>query len=313
MLVSLLMFFAGLFLLYFGAEYLVEGSSRLALSFGIRPLVIGMTIVAFATSMPELLVTLFAALEGSVDLAVGNVVGSNVANIGLILGCSALVTPLSVEGSLLRRELPMMIVASLLFWFFAFDGQLQIYEGVILLLGLAGFLVYCINSSRQEPLDIPPPIEKVRTEQRYRKRDVVFILGGIVALALGAELLIRGASDIARVFGISELVIGLSIVAFGTSLPELAASIVSAMKGELDISVGNVIGSNIFNILFVIGVSSCLHPLPVNPLLHRFQFPAMILVGALVFPMVIKGKVLSRGHGAILVASYLVFIVVSFQ
>ena len=313
MLLSLVLFFVGLFLLYFGAEYLVEGSSRLALSFGVRPLIIGMTIVAFATSMPELLVTVFAAARGSVDLAVGNVVGSNVANIGLILGSSALVAPLTVERTLLTRELPIMLLASLLFWLFALDNHLGLFEGVTLLAGLVGFLYYCISFGRQgaglEPLT---ELDEVKAEQRYRKRDVVYIVGGIVALAIGAECLIKGASTIARAFGVTELVIGLSVVAFGTSLPELAASVVSAMKGELELSVGNVIGSNIFNVLFVIGISCTIHPLPVNPQLHYFQFPAMIIVGALLFPMLIKSRVINRLHGAIFVTSYIIFIVVSF-
>lgn len=312
MLLSLLFFFAGLFLLYYGAEYLVEGSSRLALSFGVRPLIVGMTIVAFATSMPELLVTMFAAIRGSVDLAVGNVVGSNVANIGLILGSSALVAPLRVERSLLRRELPIMLLASLLFWLFALDNHLGSLEGLILLSGLVGFIYYCVSCGKQEQIEPLPTAEDVHKEKRYRRRDIVYILAGIVALALGAELLIKGASAIARAYGVSELVIGLSVVAFGTSLPELAASVVSALKGELELSVGNVIGSNIFNILFVIGISSSIHPLPVNPQLHFFQFPVMLLIGGLLYPMLWRSLVVKRLHGALLVGSYLIFLTVSF-
>jgi len=313
MLLSVVFFFAGLLLLYFGAEYLVEGSSKLALSFGVRPLIIGMTIVAFATSMPELLVTMFAAIRGSVDLAVGNVVGSNVANIGLILGSSALVAPLRVERSLLRRELPIMLLASMLFWLFALDNHLGLIEGVILLCGLAGFIYYCLMCSKQGQIEPQSLAEDVRKEQQYRRRDLFYILGGIVALAVGAELLIKGASFIARAYGVSELVIGLSVVAFGTSLPELAASVVSAMKGELELSVGNVIGSNIFNILFVIGLSSSIHPLPVNPQLHAFQFPVMLVIGMLLYPMLLRSQVVKRLHGAVFVGSYLLFIAVSFS
>ncbi|PLY01380.1 MAG: hypothetical protein C0624_10605 [Desulfuromonas sp.] len=312
MLLSLFFFFVGLFLLYYGAEYLVEGSSRLALSFGVRPLIIGMTIVAFATSMPELLVTVFAALRGSVDLAVGNVVGSNVANIGLILGSSALVAPLHVDRSLLRRELPIMLMASLLLWLFALDQHLGALEGAVLLSGLAAFIFYCLQCGRQGQIEPQQQLDEVRNEQQYRRRDILFILGGVIALALGAELLIKGASTIARAFGVSDLLIGLSVVAFGTSLPELAASVVSAMKGELELSVGNVIGSNIFNVLFVIGISSIIHPLPVNPQLHTFQFPVMILIGALLYPMLMRSKFVTRTHGVLFLASYLTFLVVSF-
>jgi len=312
MVFSIILFFAGLLLLYYGAEYLVEGSSRLALSFGVRPLVIGMTIVAFATSMPELLVTLFAAVRGSVDLAVGNVVGSNVANIGLILGSSALVAPLAVDKSLLRRELPFMLIASLLFWLLALDSLIGRFEGVLLLGGLLLFVFYCLRTGKQEPLDAPPIAEEVLKEQGYRRRDLLYILGGVIALAVGAEMLIKGATTIARAFGVSELAIGLSVVAFGTSLPELAASIVSAVKGEVEISVGNVIGSNIFNILFVIGLSSSLRELPVNPDLLRFHFPVMLLTGAVLYPLVMRRYLLTRLHGIGLIALYGAFIVVSY-
>ncbi len=312
MVVAVILFFVGLLLLYFGAEYLVEGSSRLALSFGVRPLVIGMTIVAFATSMPELLVTLFAAVRGSVDLAVGNVVGSNVANIGLILGSSALVAPLVVDRSLLRRELPFMLLASLLFWLLALDHLISRYEGVVLLVGLAAFIYYCLRTGKQDPLEIPSIAGDVQKEKRYRKRDLFYIAGGILALGVGAELLVNGATTIARAFGVSELAIGLSVVAFGTSLPELAASIVSAVKGEIEISVGNVIGSNIFNILFVIGLSSGVRELPVHPDLLHFQFPVMLLVGAVLYPLVMRRQQLNRLHGAGLIALYGAFIVVSY-
>ena len=313
MLLSLILFFAGLLLLYFGAEYLIEGSSRLALSFGVRPLIIGMTVVAFATSMPELLVTVLAAMRGSTDLAVGNVLGSNVANIGLILGSSAIVAPLVVDRSILSRELPIMLMASLMFWLLSLNGIVGRAEGILLLLGLAAFLYYCLRSGKQTQLEPEQLADEVQSEKQHRRKDIVYIVLGIVALAIGAEMMIKGSTNIARIFGISELVIGLSVVAFGTSLPELAASIVSAVKGEMEISVGNVIGSNIFNILFVIGMIRSIRALPVNPQLHSFQFPTMLAIGALLYPMLWKKARLSRLHGGLLLLIYFAFIVVSFR
>jgi len=310
MTLAVLLFFAGLLLLYYGAEYLVRGSSSLALSFGIRPLVIGMTIVAFATSMPELMVSLFASIRGSSDIAAGNIVGSNIANIGLILGTAALIAPLSVDSRMLRREIPYLIGASLLFLGLSLDGLLGFGNGLVLFLLLLVFLGYCLLSARHDPGAGEAPVAAVERERGRRGKDLVLIALGIIGLGVGAELMVRSAVIIARAFGLSELVIGLTIVAVGTSLPELAASMMSAWKGEMDISIGNVIGSNIFNILFVLGVCPMIRPLPVDPSLMRFELPVMVAFSLALVPMVLHRSTIGRGKGGLLVGGYLLFITV---
>ncbi len=312
MALAVLLFFVGLLLLYFGADYLVNGSSRLALSYGVRPLIIGMTIVAFATSMPELMVSLLAAVKGSSDLAAGNIIGSNVANIGLILGSAALIAPLRVPLSTLKRELPYMIGASVLLFLFALDGVLNFSDGLLLFLLLLVFLGYCLRCAREQGLERPAPEALVAKERASRGKDLLFILGGIVGLGVGAELMVRSAVTIARAFGISELVIGITIVALGTSLPELAASLVSAAKGQMDISLGNVIGSNIFNILFVLGICPMIRPLAIDPSVLRFELPVMLLFSIGLLPLARHQLSLGRGKGALLLSTYLGFVLVLF-
>lgn len=306
MIPAVFLFFLGLLLLYFGAEYLVSGSSRLALSFGIRPLIIGMTVVAFATSMPEMLVSLFAAVQGSSDLAAGNIIGSNIANIGLILGAAALLAPLAVRSRILQREIPLMLAASLLFWFLAWDGALTRTDGLLFLAGLAVFFYYCLRSARG--LERPASAKAVAAEKGRRGQDVLLILAGIAGLGVGAELMVRSAIYIARTLGISELVIGLSVVALGTSLPELAASMLSAWKGEGEISIGNVLGSNIFNILFVLGLCPLFRPIAVAPETVRFEIPVMLAFSVALLPLVKRRLRLGRGEGGLLLSGYLVFI-----
>jgi cation:H+ antiporter len=309
---AVILFFAGLLLLYFGAEYLITGSSRFALSFGVRPLIIGMTIVALATSMPELMVTLFAAVKNSPDIAAGNIIGSNVANIGLIMGATAVISPLVVSRDALRREIPIMIAASILFLLFAIDGRLTFLDGLTMVAGLVGFLLYCLRNARQKGLERPADPDAVAAEQRSRKKDLLLIVLGITGLAGGAELMVRSAVTIARSFGVSELVIGLSIVALGTSLPELAASTISAWKGEADISVGNVIGSNVFNIFFVLGVCAMIRPLVIEPSVLRFELPVMLLFSLALLPLLGRNLTLGRGKGAGLLAGYVAFVAVLF-
>ena len=306
---AVILFFVGLFFLYYGAEFLVNGSSRLALSFGIRPLIIGMTIVAFATSMPELMVSLLAALRGSSDIAAGNIIGSNIANIGLILGTAAMLAPLKVGRSTLTREIPFMIGASVLFYLFALDGSIGFGNGLVLFCLLLVFLGYCLYSARDGESDRTLSDGEVAAEKTQRKKDVFFILLGIVGLGVGAELLVRSAVTIALAFGVSELVVGISVVAVGTSLPELAASLVSAWKGEMDLSIGNVIGSNIFNILFVLGICPMLRPLTIDPEVLRFQLPVMLLFSIMLLLLVRHRQVLARGKGMVLLGAYLLFIV----
>lgn len=308
MALSVFGFFSGLLLLYLGAESLVSGSSNLARSFGVRPLVVGMTVVAFATSMPELMVSLMAAVRGSSDIAIGNIVGSNVANIGLILGAASLVAPLPVARVTLTREIPFMIGACLVFYLLCLDGRLGFADGAILTGLLLLFLAYCLRTARQPQPQEAPAFSARGADEGRRGRDLLGIFFGLIGLAAGAELMVRSAIFLARAFGVSELVIGLSVVALGTSLPELAASLVSAWKGEVDISMGNVIGSNIFNLLFVLGVCPMIRPLRVESATLHFQLPVMILFSVALLPLLAFRPLLSRAKGGLLLAGYLLFV-----
>ncbi len=313
MLLGSILVLAGLLLLYYGAEYLVTGSSHLALSFGVRPLIVGLTVVAFATSMPELMVSLFAAYRGSSSMAAGNIIGSNIANIGLILGVAALITPVLVARSTLVREVPIMVAASLGLYLVALDGELAFGNGLVLFFCLLIFLVYCLVNARQPSLSQDGDVEKAISEASgQRGRNVVLVLIGMAGLGLGAELMVRGAVMVATLLGVSELVIGLSIVALGTSLPELAASVMSAWKGEMDISVGNVIGSNIFNVLFVLGICPMIRTITIEPRVINVDFPIMLafcglLIGLLT--MMPPRLVLDRKRGVVLLGAYLLFVV----
>ena len=313
MVLGFILTLAGLLLLYYGAEYLVTGSSHLALSFGIRPLVIGLTVIAFATSMPELMVSLFAAIKGSSAMATGNIIGSNIANVALILGSAALVAPLAIARTTLSREMPMMVFASLATYWLAWDGQLGFFNGLFLFFSLIVFMIYCIVTAR-EPASLRESgrlEEVVEVEVLHRRRNFLLVLLGMVGLGLGAELMVRGAVMIATLLGISEVVIGLTVVALGTSLPELAASMMSASKGEMDLSIGNVIGSNIFNVLFVLGICPMIRPLQIDPRILRIDFPVMFgFFGLLIFLLCVvrPSRTLGRWRGAILLAGYALFI-----
>jgi len=317
MLLGAILVMAGLLLLYYGADYLVAGSSRLALSFGVRPLVVGLTVVAFATSMPELMVSLLAAARGASSMAAGNIVGSNIANIGLILGVAALIAPIVVARSTLVREVPMMVAASLGVYMLALDGEIGFVNGLVLFLSLLAFLSYCIMTARTLPVPVEGAVETAVIDASVgRGKNTVLVLLGMLGLALGAELMVRGAVMIATLLGVSELIIGLSVVAVGTSLPELAASVMSAWKGEMDISVGNVIGSNIFNVLFVLGVCPMLKPISIEPRLLAVDFPIMLIFCALLIGLLTLMRPrlqLDRKRGLLLLGAYLVFIVGLFQ
>lgn len=308
MTVSILVFFVGLVVLYYGADFLVDGSSRLALSFGVRPLIIGMTIVSFATSMPELMVSLLAIGKGSSAIAVGNIVGSNIANIGLILGVSALVLPLKVPRGLLWRELPFMIGVTVALYVMCLDGQLGLTDAAVLLTLLTLFILYCLRYARHTGTDPVAPEQVVETEQGRRGRDILYIVGGIIGLGLGANWMVSSAVTIARAIGLSELFIGMTIVALGTSLPELAASLMSAAKGEMEISIGNVIGSNIFNILFVLGLCPLFQPIVIDPSVLSFELPIVLLFSFALIPLCWHRFEVTRLKGAFLLASYVTFI-----
>ncbi len=312
MFLGVILVLAGLLLLYYGAEYLVTGSSRLALSLGVRPLVVGLTVVDFATSMPELMVSLFATIRGASSMAAGNIVGSNIANIGLILGVAGLIAPVVVARSTLVREVPIMVVASIGVYLVAMDGELAFMNGLVLFLGLLAFLAYCLMTAREPSVLEGGEVEKaVCAASSGRGRNIVLVLVGMAGLGVGAELMVRGAVMIATLLGVSELIIGLSIVALGTSLPELAASVMSAYRGEMDIGVGNVIGSNIFNLLFVLGICPMIQPITIEPRILSLDFPIMLAFCALLIAlltMMPPRLQLGRKRGLLLLGAYLLFV-----
>jgi cation:H+ antiporter len=313
---TVLLLFAGFVLLTLGGESLVRGSSRLAAMFGISPLVIGLTVVAFGTSAPELAVSVISAYAGKGDLAIGNVVGSNICNVLLILGLSALVAPLVVNQQLVRLDVPLVIIASLLIVPFGLDGSIGRLEGGILFTGIIVYTVYIIRKSRSDEKQNRQEYEQAfgRDEPRNLKGGLIsaaLIAIGIGMLVLGSHWLVAAATATARYFGVTELVIGLTIVALGTSLPELATSVVASLRGERDIAVGNVVGSNLFNLMSVLGLSSLVAPngIPVPAAALHFDIPVMIAVAVACLPVLFVNYQISRWNGAIFLGFYLAYII----
>ncbi len=301
---SYILVLLGIILLYLGGEFLVRNSSRLARSLGISPLVIGLTVVAFGTSSPELAATLVSAWQGIPAVAMGNVIGSNIANIGLILGFTALIYPLSTRKSFFRRELPIMIGVELLLFLGLWSGAIERYEGVILLLLLGGFLIFLVKND-SEVLDEFAEADDVAIPLWRTLAGVVL---GVFFLVLGARALVEGAVDIARSFGVAERVIGLSLVALGTSLPELASSMVAAFKRETDIILGNIVGSNIFNVLAILGTTSIFYPLEVSYASVSSDLWVMLGLSLLVAPLMLRGYRMGRRGGSFLLLAYVAYI-----
>lgn len=304
MLVPALLLAAGIALLYLGGEALVGGATGLARRLGMSSLVIGLTVVAFGTSAPELAATLTATLDGSPNLGLGNVVGSNIANIGLILGISALLVPLVTTTSFILRELPFMIGCSALLFPLAGDDNISRFEGAslcVLLLLYLGFLYW--NDS------VPEPDDDDDEEMPSLRKSLGLVALGSVVLVGGAKLLVMGGVDLARDLGISERVIGLTMVAIGTSLPELASSLVAARKGETDLVLGNVVGSNVFNVLCILGVTSLVRPMDVDGTAAQPDLVFGLILSGLVIPFVWSGRRLGRGEGLTLLVLWLGYIV----
>jgi cation:H+ antiporter len=308
---GILWFVLGLAALIAGAELTVRGASRLALLFGISPLVVGLTVVSFGTSAPELAVSVQSAWSGQVDIAIGNVVGSNIFNVLVILGLSALVVPLIVHQQLIRQEVPIMIGLSLLLWGVAADGGIGRGEGLLFVGLLVAYTVLLIRQSRRAGPDMKAEYDEAFGDggPGWRKHwafQLLLIVAGLVLLVLGARWLVEAAVGFARYLGVSELVIGLTIVAAGTSLPEAATSVMAALRGERDIAVGNAIGSNIFNILSVLGVSAIVAPseLTIAAQVLNFDLPIMVGVAFICLPVFFIGSVISRGEGFLLLGLY---------
>jgi cation:H+ antiporter len=299
----------GLVLLAGGAEGLVRGSSALALRFGVTPLVVGLTVVAFGTGSPELFVSVEAAARGEGGIALGNVVGSNISNVALILGLSALARPMKVRSELIRREVPLMIAVTLLLCLLLYDGALSRVEGVILAAGSVAYTAFAYVSARRDRSKAVAEEFEEALEQPKRAAwlDAAFVVAGFALLLVGARLLLAGATVVAAQFGISQVVIGLTIVAIGTSLPELATSVVASMRGEADVAFGNVIGSNILNILLILGVAAMIRPIETQGL-RPLDLGVLVASAVLVLPLMWRGWVLNRWEGALLLVGYVAYL-----
>lgn len=298
----------GVVLLYFGAEGLVRGSASLASRVGISPLIAGLTIVAFGTSAPELSVSVSSALTGRPDIALGNVIGSNIFNIAVILGIAALIQPLQIHLSVIRRDIPVMIAATLIVFFLILSGGVPQVAGVGLLVGLGVYLVVTIRSAKEtqvvgqgEVVEAPPLLTKSWVI------DALVLVAGLGTLIVGSRLFVDGATSLAKSLGVSDAVIGLTVVAAGTSLPELATSVVAALRKQSDIAIGNVVGSNIFNVFCILGVTATVSPINSSEIGLR-DGAVMLILGVVLLPFALTGRRISRGEGAVLLASYAVYL-----
>ena len=308
---NLFLLILGLTVLVLSGDWLVRCASSLAVRASIPPVIVGLTIVSIGTSAPEVIASVRAALEGNPGIAIGNVIGSNIANLALILGVAALVQPIVVTRSILRSDWPVLMVASLLFAGFAWDGQLENWEGGVLCTGTVAMLIMLYYRTRQnqnedtsleEEMGIEPPLDK----------PLIWLFGGIIVASIGlyygSEWFIEGARELALQAGVSDHIIGLTVVAFGTSVPELVASVAAVLKRESDLVLGNLIGSNIFNIFLAVGVSSSIIDLPVDSLAISQDFWWMLAIAALVFPMMLHRRLVHRWKGVVLAGIYCAYI-----
>jgi cation:H+ antiporter len=302
----------GLAMLYFGAEWLVRGSVTIANKFRISQLVIGLTIVAFGTSTPELSVSVTSAMQGISDVALGNVVGSNIANIGLILGIVAIIKPLLAVKSAIKKEIPIMVSVAFILILISIDGEISVVEGVILVIGIIIFTVYSLKSSKKESSDIENSSVGLSLEKKnVISKSIILIGSGLTLLTFGSFITVENAVIIAKNFGVSERIIGLTLIAIGTSLPELVTSIVAALRGHADLSVGNIVGSNIFNILAIIGISAAIIGISVNENMF-FDYYVMIAFSIILIPIMRSGFLISRKEGYGLVAAYFAYLIYLF-
>jgi cation:H+ antiporter len=306
----------GLVCLVGGAELLVKGAATIASKLGIAPVIIGLTVVAFGTSAPELAVSVSAAFSGSADVALGNVVGSNIGNILLILGASAIVGGLAVQQRIIRFDIPLLIAVSVLAFVMSLDNVIGRVDGIILFVGVVAYVGWLVREARTEHTDVvaeyTESVEALEgaAPERPLWFNVALVAAGLTVLVVGSQLLVNSATDIAEAAGISDLVIGLTVVAIGTSLPELATSILAAMRGQRDIAVGNVIGSNLFNLLSVLGLTSIVSSdgIPVSDVSLRLDFPVMLAATVVLVPIVWNGFQIKRWEGVVLIGFYAAYV-----
>ena len=304
-LLNIFMLLSGLVCLVLGAEGLVRGGTAIGLRLGLTPLFIGLTIVACGTSAPELVVSVSAALQGKADISVANVVGSNILNIACILGITALITPVKVSISVIKIDIPIMIAASAVAFWLISGGIITRFAGVVLALALCGYITLTyLLAKKEKSAKTDLGIEDIPASSHGSWiKSIGYILAGIGLMVLGSKLLVDSASLLARMIGVTEAVIGLTVVSFGTSLPELATSVVAALRRQPDVAVGNVVGSNIFNILGILGVSSVVTPLSA-PGVSTVDLSAMMIVAIVLLPLAWTGKVLQRWEGALFLIGY---------
>ncbi len=318
MILQYVLLIMGFALLYFGAEWLVKGSSSLAKSLGISPVVIGLTVVAFGTSAPELVVSIIASIQDKSMIAVGNVVGSNICNIALVLGVASFLIPITSNPSVVKRDFPLMLAISVYLLLVSLNSEISRFEGVTLFAGVILYTFYNFYISKKEALAGGNSVRAAELELEdigyieSRTKQILFIVAGIAGVVIGAQVLIDAAVIIMKKFGVNEKFIGLTIVAFGTSLPELATSVVAALRKEMDISIGNLVGSNVFNILSVIGAAAIVRPIPIPGGFIEsgliFDYVVMMFVSCLAWLMMRKNFTVSRSNGFILLCCYVSYL-----
>lgn len=309
--ITWLMLAAGLVLLVIGADTLVKGAARLASSFGVPSLVIGLTVVAFGTSAPELAVSVKAAYSGQAELAIANVVGSNIFNVLFILGVAALIMPLIISKQLIRQDVPLMVLASIVAMLMALDGQISRLEAAVLFAGLLIYTAFLFYQGKSKPVTetADHEIDVMLKDKKPAWHSALLVIVGLVLLVLGARWLVQSAIELATAWGVNEAIIGLTIVAAGTSLPEVVTSIVATIRGERDIAVGNVVGSNTFNILCVLGLSGLVSPTPLlaGAQMSAIDIPVMVAVAMLCIPFFFAGSVLNRIEGGLFLLCYVAY------
>jgi cation:H+ antiporter len=313
LLINSLLTIIGFFFLVWGAALLVDGAVSIARKVGISNLVIGMTLVAFGTSAPELAASLNASIKGFGDIACGNIIGSNIANLGLVMGFSALIVPISVKRTTIFWEIPFVITVSVIFWFMERNLMFSRWDGIILVILFLVFTVYCFVTARSDlGLDVLE-LDEIEKHSLKTTKALLYSGAGVIFLAGGSDFLVQGATGLAHAMGVSDAVVAVSIVALGTSLPELFTSVVAVYKGEGDISIGNILGSNIFNFLIVGGLTALIHPFSISERILTFDTPVMLFVTLLLFVIVATGRRVSRAEGALYLAFYITYITLVYK
>ena len=308
MLEIILSLIGGLVIMLVGAEGLVRGASALALKVGISPLVVGLTVVAFGTSSPELVVSIGSALEGNSDIAIGNVIGSNISNIALILGITALINPIKVNVQVIKREIPIMIAVTLIFLLMFLNLSLSRLEGALLFTGIIFYTSISYYLSKKENKKVEQEFEKeIPVVKGKISISILFVVIGLACLAVGSKFFVDAAVEIAMLFNVSQVIIGLTIVAVGTSLPELITSVVASLKKEGDIAIGNVVGSNIFNLLSILGITAVIFPIASEGI-KFIDLGMFVLTAVIMLPLAWTGFVLKRWEGALLIILYIVYV-----